>query len=418
MMPDALARVLAHRNYAWLLLGGAPSYITTWMQRVGVGWLAWELTHSPLWLGLVAAADLAPSLLLSPFAGAITDRHDRLFQLKLSKFLLLSQALALAVFQFAGLLTIELLFGLSLASGLVHPFNQAARHSVVPATISRADFPTAIAMDSAIFQVCRFLGPAAAAVMIPFAGVAGTFLSHVVGLAIFLFALFQLRLAAQPRKDNKGRSVGADVLEGLRYVRGHDAIWPLLLMLAVASVMLRPVQEMLPGFAGQVFGAGAVGLAWLTSTMGLGAFVSAVWIASRGGSKGLTNIAVFGLLGLCMATFGFVATGSLWVGALCATLMGFTVNTMSTSIQTLVQLAVADDMRGRVMSLYGLIWRGTPALGALVAGGVAEVLGLRWTFAAAAAICLVAWAVAARHRRAIALAAETTAMPVRRTETV
>jgi MFS family permease len=413
MLPEPLARVLAHRNYAWLLLGGAPSYVTTWMQRVGVGWLAWELTHSPLWLGLVAAADLAPALALSPFAGAITDRHDRLFQLRLSKFLLLLQALMLAAFQFAGLLSIELLFGLSLYSGLVHPFNQAARHSVVPSCVSRADFPTAIAVDSAIFQVSRFLGPAAAAVMIPWAGVAGAFLSHVAGLALFLFALFQLRLPPQARKDHAGRSVRADVAEGWRYVRGHDAIWPLLLMLAVASVMLRPIQEMLPGFAGQVFGADAVGLAWLTSSMGLGAFVSAVWIASRGRARGLTMVAVFGFLGLCLVTFGFVATRTLWIGAVCATVMGFTVNTMSTSIQTLVQLAVAEEMRGRVMSLYGLIWRGTPALGALVAGAAAEQIGLRATFAIAAALCLGAWAVAARHRKAIAQAAESAPLPLR-----
>lgn len=406
MVFASLGRLLAHRNYLWLIGGGTPSYITSWMQRVGVGWLAWELTHSPLWLGLVAAADLAPSLLLSPFAGAITDRRDRLAQLKLSKVLLLLQALALATFMFSGLMTVELLFALSLFSGLVNPFNQAARHAVAPSTVPRAEFPSAIALDSALFQVSRFLGPAAAAVMISFAGVGGTFASHVVGIGWFLFALFQMKLDPAVRKDHAGRSVTADVLEGLRYVRGNGAIWPLLLLLAVASVTLRPIQEMLPGFVGQVFGSGAVGLAWLTSAMGVGAFVSAIWLASRGRAKGLTSIAVFGFLGLCLVSFGFVASERLVFGAIFAGLMGFTVNTMSTSIQTLVQLAVTDEMRGRVMSLYGLIWRGMPALGALIAGGAAEWIGLRPTFAIAAGLCLVAWLVAARHRRAIARVAE------------
>ena len=405
-MPLPLTRVFSHRNYAWFVGGGTPSYVTSWMQRVGVGWLAWELTHSPAWLGIVAAADLAPMLVLSPFAGAITDRRTPLSQLRLTEALLLLQSFMLFAFMLMGVLTVELLLLLSLWSGLVYPFHQAARHSVVPSIVPREDFPTAIALDSALFQVSRFIGPSFAAIVIPFFGVGGTFFAHAVGSSVYLFSLYQLDYPPPVRKSTVGRSILADVKEGLAYVGGNIGIWPLFLLLSVASIFLRPVQDMMPGFAGQVFQSGAVGLAWLTSSMGIGAAFSAFWIASRGRLKGLTLVVYLGFLGLILTTFAFLLSPALWIGAIFTGLSGFTLNTMSTSIQALVQSSLPDDMRGRVMSIYGMIWRGAPAIGALVAGVAAERFGLKATFAAAAAFCLIVWFAALPGRRAIALVAE------------
>lgn len=405
-MPLQLTRVFAHRNYAWFVGGGTPSYVTSWMQRVGVGWLAWELSHSPLWLGIVAAADLAPMLVLSPFAGAITDRHTPLKQLRFTESLLFLQSFALFAFMLADLLSIWLLVVLSLWSGLVYPFHQAARHSVVPAIVPRVDFPTAIALDSALFQVSRFIGPSIAAIIIPLFGVGGTFFAHALGSTVYLFALFKLNYPAPTRKPSEGRSILSDVKEGMAYVAGDIGIWPLFLLLSVASVLLRPVQDMMPGFAGEVFQSGAVGLAWLTSSMGIGAAVSAIWIASRGRLKGLTMVVFTGFLGLIVATLAFILSPALWIGVIFSGLSGFTLNTMSTSIQALVQSSLPDHMRGRVMSLYGMIWRGAPAVGAVVAGLAAEQIGLRATFAIAVGLCFIVWLVALPSRSAIALVAE------------
>jgi MFS family permease len=401
-----LTRVFAHRNYAWFVGGGTPSYITSWMQRVGVGWLAWELSHSPLWLGIVAAADLAPMLVLSPFAGAITDRHTPLRQLRFTETLLFAQSVALFVFMLMGVLSIWLLVALSLWSGLVYPFHQAARHSVVPAIVPRVDFPTAIALDSALFQVSRFIGPSIAAIIIPLFGVGGTFFAHALGSTVYLFALFKLDYPAPARVSKEGRSILADVKEGLAYVAGDIGIWPLFLLLSVASILLRPMQDMMPGFAGEVFNSGAVGLAWLTSSMGIGAAISAVWIASRGRLKGLTLVVFSGFLGLIVTTIAFILSPALWMGTIFSGLSGFALNTMSTSIQALVQSSLPDHMRGRVMSLYGMIWRGAPALGAVTAGLAAERFGLRATFAVAAGICFIVWLIALPSRGAIALVAE------------
>jgi MFS family permease len=406
MSRSPILAIWAHRNYALLMGGMAPNLLAGWMQRVGVGWLAWELTHSPGWLGAIAAADFAPMLVLAPVAGATADRGHPLRQMQMAQALILAQAVALTALTFAGSMTIELLFGLSLLLGVLQPFSVAARHLVVPTTVPRDQFATAIALDSAIFQTSRFIGPAIAGLLIPLVGVGGTFAANAVGVAGFLLTLFCLDLPKPERKRHGRKHILQDMREGLAYVRSHPGIWPVFLVLSVVSVLIRPLQDMLPGFAGGVFHAGPVGLALLTASLGVGATISATWIATRGHVRGLARVFVLGCLGISLATLGFVATEKLWVALAFGVLVGFTLNAMSTSTQALVQTAVADHMRGRVMSLYTVFFRGTPAIGAVGLGLLAETIGLRATFAIAAAICLAAWGVAAARQRILAAALE------------
>ncbi len=393
-LPAGLASIISifgHRNYAFYMGGQTPYLITVWMQRLGVGWLAWELTHSTVWLGVIAAADLVPMLLLSPLAGAITDRGVPLTLQKITQVLAVVQALGLAVLTYAGWIEIWGILGLTLFHGLAHTLASTARHAVVPSTVPRPELSTAIAVDSAIFNGSRFIGPALAGLIIPFAGVGGTFVANVLGASGFLIAMFFMNLAPPVREDRGRRSVFADIGESLAYVRGHVGIGPLFWILAVASILFRPIQDMLPGFAGDVYGRGAVGLAWLTSAMGVGATVAACWIALRGRITGLTNAVIAGYLGLAIATLGLVATPTLWIAVIFAVFSGFALNAMSTSCQVLVQYAVDDSYRGRVMGLYTLIYRGIPAIGALVLGAAAEFAGLRGTFAVVAVVAIIIW---------------------------
>ncbi len=386
-----ITRVFAHRNYALYMGGMTPNLITIWMQRVGVGWLAWEMTKSPTWLGVIAAADLMPMLLLAPIAGAMTDRYIPLTLQKITQVLSVLHALALAVFLFAGWMNIGILFGLTLFLGLTHTLASTARHAIVPATVPRAEFATAVAVDSALFNASRFIGPAIAGIVILQVGVGGTFAANVVGNLIFLGSMFFMDLEPPVREKKAGRNILRDVGESFSYVRNHAGIGPILFFMTLISVFIRPVQDMLPGFAGAVFDSGAVGLAWLTSGMGVGATMSATWIALRGRVSGLTSMVLFGFLGLSLSTLGLVPTNYLWVAIIFAVFSGFSLNAMSTGTQALVQYAVDDSKRGRVMGLYTLIYRGTPALGALGTGLLAECLGLRLTFAVAGGICLVMW---------------------------
>jgi MFS family permease len=383
-------RVWRHRDYALFMTGIGPHYITGWMQRIGVGWLAWELTHSPAWLGAVAAADLAPMLLIAPFAGAIVDRWNPHAQMKLALLAIIVHAIVLAGLTVAGLMTIELLLAITLVNGMLMPVYNAARTTIVPACVPRSDFPSAVSLDSSFFHGSRFVGPMLAALVITQWGVGACFVAHVVGLAFFILQVFRMNVSPPSRKQ-AGGSIWNDVTAGLAYVRGHPGIFPLFMLMTVSSLAARPLQDFLPGFAGGVFGSGADGLAVLTAGMGVGAMIGATWIALRGHTRGLVKIVVVCMVGLGIAQLGFVSTTSLWLAFGWAALSGLTLTVMATGIAALVQMSVNDSMRGRVMSLLAMIYRGVPAIGALAMGFAAEGIGLRATFAFAALGCIVAW---------------------------
>ncbi len=405
MATTAILSVWRYPNYVAFQAGWVPHHITSWIQRVGVAWLAWELSRSNAWVGAVAAADLAPMIVLSPIAGAVADRLRAPLQLLfVSKALLLVQAIALAWLAIAGELTIELLFILSLVTGIINPFTSAARQIIVAGSVPRASFATAIALDSALFQASRFVGPALAALMIRWWNVESTLVAHVFGSLVILVSLFFLAIPPPDHRGRRKRGLLIDIAEGLGYARQHGAIWPLFLLLAAASILLRPIQELLPGFASKVFQSGPDGLAWLASAMGLGAMVSATAIAVRGRLQGLTNWALGGGLILIVATLGLVATQQLWIGIVFAAVSAFGLNTMSTSIQTITQSVVSDHMRGRVMSLYTVIFRGFPAIGALVLGAISDAIGLPISFALTAAVTLIVWSLITLRHRAMAAA--------------
>ncbi|MFB3150914.1 MAG: MFS transporter [Alphaproteobacteria bacterium] len=399
-------RALRHRNHFLFSAGMAPSLITLWMQRLAVGWLTWELTHSPAWLGIIAFADLFPAVVLSPIAGALIDRVDPMRPMILSQAVFLVQAFILAVLSFAGLLTIESLLALAIVLGLTHPFNTASRHTILPSLVPREDLSAAIAINSSLYNVARFIGPAAAGAVIVTGGVTWAFACNVLGYLVFLLALFRMDVAPPERRPRSETTLFGEVAEGWRYTVAHPGIRPVLVLLVITAVVSRPVVDLLPGFAGDVFHRGAGGLAWLTAAMGLGAMLGALWLALRGVLAGLTTITVSAVLVLALALGAFTAMDHFFLALPFLAISGFAMVVNGIGSQTLIQSSVAPAMRGRVMSLYTLIYRGMPALGAVVMGWLAEGLGLPATLGGGAVLCLIAWGWAARRKRGMAVALE------------
>ena len=399
-------RALRHRNHFLFSAGMAPSLITLWMQRLAVGWLTWELTHSPAWLGIIAFADLFPAVVLSPLAGALIDRVDPMRPMILSQAVFLVQAFVLAVLSFAGLLTIESLLALAIVLGLTHPFNTASRHTILPSLVPREDLSAAIAVNSSLYNVARFIGPAAAGAVIVTGGVTWAFACNVLGYLVFLLALFRMDVAPPERRPRSETTLFGEVAEGWRYTVAHPGIRPVLVLLVITAVVSRPVVDLLPGFAGDVFHRGAGGLAWLTAAMGLGAMLGALWLALRGRLAGLTTITITAVLVLALALGAFTAMDHFFLALPFLAISGFAMVVNGIGSQTLIQSSVASAMRGRVMSLYTLIYRGMPALGAVVMGSLAEGFGLPATLGGGAVLCLIAWGWAARRRRRMAVALE------------
>jgi MFS family permease len=374
----ALGRALSHRDARLFFLASVVSWTGLWIHRIAVTWLAWEMTRSAFWVGMVAFCDLAPAVVFSPIAGAVADRMDRVRLTMLSQSAIALQALAVGLLIAADGLTIGLLLALEVVSGVAASFSQPARQSLMPGLVPRADLPAAVACNSLCFNVARFVGPAIAGPLIAVWGVVPAVMVNAAAYLLATATMPLLRVAPDQRRGHPPEgSVWAEVAAGFRYAGRHPGIGPILAFAALSSVLLRGVQEILPPFVDRLFGRGPDGLALLTAAYGVGALVSGLWVANRGRLAGATRLAIWAVAAQAVATTGFVVTGWFPLAVLCGALMGAAGSVHGISVQTLVQSASDPAMRGRVLSLWGMITRACPALGALVLGGLGEVLGLR-----------------------------------------
>ncbi len=396
---------LRNSTFAIYSAGNAVSLVGMWMQRIAIGWLTWQLTESGLWLGIVAFADFFPVLLLGLIAGAAADRWDRLRVVKISQAISMVQATVLFVLTATGHMTIGLLVTLTALQGAVVAFNQPARLALVPSLVSSADLASAIAINAVIFNLARFIGPMFAGLAIVWSGVSAAFAANAISYVAFLVALAKIHLTETVVTPAKRASFGADLRAGLRYTAAHPGIAALLWLLIALGVGGRPMNELLPGFAADVFHSGAGGLSIMASAIGGGAILGGVWLGHRGDSSGLTWIALGGSLAGALATICVIATDRLWVAVPALAVFGFALSTAGISIQTSIQLAADRNMRGRVMGLYGLIFRGAPAVGALGAGIASAHFGLRWPvfFGGLLVIVICFWTYLDRERIAAAL---------------
>jgi MFS family permease len=382
---------LRNANYGVYAAGNAVSLIGTWMQRITVGWLTWELTHSGLWLGIVAFADFFPVMVIGPIAGAVADRWDRLRLVQTSQMIALLQAVLLFVLTVSGHISIGILVGLTAFQGIVVAFNQPARLALVPSLVAPSDLASAVAINSVIFNLARFIGPMLAGFAIVWSGVASAFAANAVSYVAFLLALARVEVAPMPVDHGKARHFIRDLRDGIHYTATHPGMATLLVLLAAIGIGVRPLNELLPGIAADLFHSGAAGLSILASAIGGGAILGGLWLGHRAQLAGLTTIALSCSLVGAITAIVVVASESMWIAIPAIVVFGFCISSAGTAIQTLIQLASDGRMRGRVMGLYGLIFRGAPAIGALAAGTVSAYLGLRLSVFLGAVFLMAFW---------------------------
>ncbi len=250
----------------------------------------------------------------------------------------------------------------------------------------------AVAINSITFNTARFLGPSAAGLAIVTAGPAWAFACNAVMFLAFLSSLWRIRIARGAAEPGRQRSLFGDIGAGYAYAARHKGIGPILLLLMIGSIAARPVLELLPGFAGAVYGRGADGLAMLTAAVGIGAVIGGFWLAQRGDIKGLTRLSITSGGVVAATALLFSMTDWFWLGALMLGCSGAAMTMNGAAAQTLVQSAVQPAMRGRVLSLYGMVVRGGPAVGALIMGVASEWVGLRWPLAIGSVLALATYA--------------------------
>ncbi|MBF0276417.1 MAG: MFS transporter [SAR324 cluster bacterium] len=386
----AIRKVFSNRNYAVYTSGNSFSLIGLWVQRLAVGWLAWDLTKSGFWLGAVAFADLFPIFIVGPFGGVIADWFDRRKVSLICQSLSLCQASTLFFLTANGIINIGLLFTLSLFQGIIVSFHQPTRLSLVRDLVPAEEITTAVAINSVSFNLARFIGPAIAGLVITRFGVATAFAVNAISFISMIIALIIIRLPPQ-RKQTQKKNILFEASAGIRYAASHRAVGRIIFLMLVMALLTRPVSDLLPGFADAVFSKGAEGLAIFTSAIGFGAIAGGIWIAQRGSNKGLPKIAMSSVIisGLMVSLFSY--TTHFWLAAASMAVAGVSMVTCGVATQTMIQSAVEEQMRGRILSLWGMIFRGGPAIGALCLGWLSGFYGLSWPLGAAGglSVCIV-----------------------------
>src|SRR6185295_4658214 len=295
------------------------------MERIAAGWLAWQLTESGFWLGVVAFADFFPVVLIAPIAGAAADRWDRLRVVKVSQAIMLVQATALCALTASGHITIGLLVALTAIHGVIAAFNQPARLALVPSLVPHADVGTAVAVNSVLFNLARFIGPIFAGLAIVWSGVATAFGANALSYVVFLIALARIRIV--PGEDDAApaapRSFFADITDGIRYTATHPGIGSLFVLLIAIGVGGRPLTELLPGFADEVFHAGAGGLSILASSVGAGAILGGLWLGHRAHVADLVAVTLATTIGQAVSAIAIIATDRLWLAVPAVVVYGF-----------------------------------------------------------------------------------------------
>jgi MFS family permease len=391
---------LSEANYRTFTIGNVFSLAGTWVQRVALGWLVWELTGSGAWLGAVAFADLFPMVLVTPLAGAMADRSDRLRVTRISQALLMVQAGLLAILSALDLLTPGLILVLALIGGIITAFNQPFRMALLPSLVRRENLISAVAVNSIVFNTARFVGPAIAGLVIAKGSLTLAFMINFGTFAVFSWTLACIRLSAVDQALSPKSGLMTSVVEGWRYAIGHVGLGAMLLMLTVVSLYVRPILELMPSYAA-LFGSDAAGFALMTSVIGLGSLVGAIWLSRRDDPTDLATMALSNGLLMGAALLVAALAGEEWLGLLALFVLGFGMVVSGIANQTVIQLAVPDHLRGRLLALHSMIFRGAPALGALAIGVLSDLTGLRGPLAAGAAVTFVFSGIVYARRKVI-----------------
>lgn len=381
-------RALKHRNYRYFFAGQLLSLIGTWMQSVAQAWLIYRLTDSTVLLGLIAFSGQIPVFLLAFLGGAVADRYDRQRILQVTQTISMMLASALAILTFSGAIEVWHIFVLAALSGLNNAFDIPTRQAFIVEIVRREDLTNAIALNSSMFNGARIVGPAIAGLLVASVGEAWCFAINAVSYIGVLSGLFLIKIETERRVSTRGSAL-SNIVEGFKFVATTAPVRPLLLLLGVVSLMGSPYAVLMPIFADQILQGGASGLGILMGASGVGALAAALTLAARKSLKGLGRwiaIASAGF-GACIIAFSF--SRSFWLSAAFLVPAGFAMMIQMAASNTLVQSMVPDELRGRVMAVYSMMFMGMAPLGAMLAGTLAGSLGAPYTVALGGAVCIL-----------------------------
>jgi len=381
-------RAFKYPNYRLYYYGQSISLIGTWVQNIAMGWLLYRLTGSALLLGTVAFAQQIPSLFIMPFAGVLADRFNRRKVIIISQAAAMVVAFVLAFVVLLDFVTVPMIITLAAINGIILAFDTPFRNSFVPDMITdRADLGNAIALNSSLYNLARFIGPPIGGVLIALVGEGWCFFINGVSFIAVLVCLFAMNVKKQKAREIKG-SVIRELKEGISYALGEKPLRYLLTLVMLSSFFGLPFQALLPVFAADVLEGGSELLGILTGALGFGALSGAFYLAARKHvhTIPLTTFRTALLFAIGLGIFALSPVRALSFIMMAATGFGMIVHFNSTN--ALIQTISDEDKRGRVVALYSLSFMGITPLGSLAAGWVSEFIGVPYTVFAFSIICI------------------------------
>jgi predicted MFS family arabinose efflux permease len=375
-LPSGL-RALRHRDFRVFFAGQAVALVGSWMQQVAQAWLVLSLTNSPLRLGLVGSLNFLPVLLFAIVGGAVADRLPKRRLLVITQSLLGCQTLALATLIVTGRVRYWHVCVLAIVWGIANTVDLPVRQAFVVELAGRADVTSAVALNSAAFNVARIAGPAVGGVLIARAGVAPAYFINAGAFVVVIVTLFLIRARGAPA-PRQGTTIGAEIREGVRYALATPRIMSLLAVLFVVSITVFNFSIYVPLFARQVLGRGPEGFGLLMASVGMGAVGGALTLGALR-APSLSLLFVTGFLS-CAGLLVMSLVDRFGVAAVALFALGWISVMVVAGCQAALQLAAPDRLRGRIMSLHTFIYGGVFPFGAFAVGSISEHWGVAWAY--------------------------------------
>ena len=386
----SIFRSLRYRNYRLFFSGQSVSLIGTWMQHIAMSWLVYRLTNSAFLLGAVAFCSQIPAFVLSPFTGVLADRLNRRRILIATQSISMVQAFALAVLTLAGVIRVWQVIVLGILLGCVNSLDIPARHSFIMDMVEKREaLGNAIALNSFMFNFARLVGPSLAGVLIACWGEGMCFLLNGVSFFCVIGSLLAMEITV-PHRRARDSNLLHDLREGLAYTFGFAPIRSILLLLSASSLMGMSYAVLMPVFARDVLHGGPQTLGFLMAAAGVGALLATVYLASRKDVLRLGKMLPVSTAIFAAGLIAFSLSRVLWLSLSLLLVAGFGMMVQMALSNTVLQVIVEDDKRGRVMSFYTMSFMGVAPLGSLLAGYLASRIGAPDTLMIGGLVCVLA----------------------------
>lgn len=366
---------LYYRNYRYFWFGALLSNVGTWLQLVAVGWVVLQITNSAFYLGLSNFASLAPVFVFALFAGLAADRFDRRKLIIVTQVIMMIFAFILGLFSSLHIMTVYSIIIIIFASGIALAFNFPSWQAIVPDLVPKKDLLNAIALNSAQFNAARLIGPAVAGLILATWGATSCFYLNAASFLAVIAALALIQPDPNPRtKRESDETIWQYATSGIRYAKDDHLVAILLLSVGLISICATPYTTLMPIYAKSILKVGARGYGFLLAASGLGAVLGGFLIAPLSGYTKKQTVIKSGVVLLTIALLIFAFSKSFVVSMIALAIVGGSVLGILSTMNSALQTRVPNKIRGRIMSLYVLMFLGMMPFGSLIFGTLAHAL--------------------------------------------